>query len=87
MLHDTLPRLTKLRIDNSSQMNLIVASRFRDVKEIYINSLLTLNEVDVDFSVIEIDLETKIWTVPFLCWLGKLERVAFGRKNKTGEDI
>ena len=37
-----MPLLSKISIDRSSQMNLVVASRFRDIKEIHINSLFVL---------------------------------------------
>ena len=89
MLQDVMPRLTSLRIDKSSQMNLTVASRFRDVTDIQINSLLKLRLVDpVDnLSVVEIDTETKIRIAPFLSRFSTLERVHFGGKTEDGNDI
>ena len=70
MLH-AMPLLTKICIDESYQMNLAVASRFRDITEIRINSLLEATvqnegEGEEEFTTIDVDLETKIRTVPFL---------------------
>ena len=85
---NAMPLLTKLRIDKSSQMNLAVASRFRDITEIHINSLLEVT-IDPDgFTDMNIDNESKMRVVPFLTRFGKLERVVFGGKNsETGEDM
>ncbi|KAL7546353.1 hypothetical protein ACHAWF_009688 [Thalassiosira exigua] len=92
MLRDVVPRLTTLRIDKSSQMNLTVASRFRDLKEIRINSLLkvTVDYFDGDSSIedVSLDIETKIMVVPFLSRFSRtLERVSFGAKNAAGKDM
>ena len=70
MLHDVIPRLSKLHIDKSSEMNLNVTARFRDIREIHINSL-----------VISAGLKTKIRLVPFLSRFDKVERVFFGGKG------
>ena len=93
MLHETMPRLTKLRIDKSSQMNLTVASRFRDVTDICINSLLkqvvqNAGMGEDEFKEVEVDFDTKIRVVPFLShFKPTLERVHFGGKDEAGEDI
>lgn len=47
LLHDAMPLLKTLRIDKPEQINLTVASRFRDIKEIHINSLFTSETHDV----------------------------------------
>ena len=84
---NAMPLLTKLRIDKSSQMNLAVASRFRDITEIHINSLLKIN-VEDEITDMYIDNESKMRVVPFLTRFDKLERVVFGGKNnETGEDM
>ena len=92
MLHETMPRLTKLRIEKASQMNLTVAARFRDVTDIHVNSLLTRRVFDEgtphEFTEIEVDLSTKIRVVPFLSrFVQTLERVYFGGKTEGGEVI
>ena len=40
MLYEVMPLLKTLRIDTSSQLNVIVCNRFEDVKELHINSLM-----------------------------------------------
>ena len=90
MLHNAIPLLKEIRIDNAKQMNLTVASRFRDVKTIHINSLLSLVWIDGDdgqYTEVAIDLETKIRVVPFLSRLTSLERVHFGGKDEDGDMI
>ena len=54
MLHDALPLLRKICIDKSSQMNLAVASRFRDIREIHISCLFELEIVDVSVEVLSL---------------------------------
>lgn len=92
MLHETMPLLTKLRIDKATQMNLTVASRFRDVTDIHINSLLTEQLFDVgtedEIKDIDVDLETKNRVVPFLSrFVQTLERVHFGGTNATNGEV
>jgi len=69
-------------------MNLAVASRFRDVKEIHINSFLsvTIEEegTEDEFRYAHLDLESKIRTVPFLSRFASLEVVHFRWKNEAG---
>ena len=81
MLH-AMPLLTKLCIDKSSQMNLAVASRFRDIREIHINSLLKVTVDEQGYNDMDIDMETKLRVVPFLIrFVSTLEYVCFGQKN------
>ena len=92
MLHDALPLLRKICIDKSSQMNLEVASRFRDIREIHINSLLTVEILeegtDDEFKDISVDFESRNSIVPFLSrFNSSLERVHFGMKNEDGKDV
>jgi hypothetical protein len=93
LLHETMPLLTLLRIDKASQMHLGVASRFRDVTDIHINSLM--KEVVIDFDIdgteikdVVVDLETRIKSIPFISrFLPTLERIHFGGKNRNGRDV
>jgi len=91
ILHDAMPRITTLCIDKSSQMNLAVASRFRDIRELRINSLFIRRiyeaGTDDEFGEVELDLETKICVVPFLSRFPLLEKVRFGGKKDDGTDI
>src|SRR5210317_895413 len=70
MLHETMPLLTKIQINKAAQMNLAVASRFRDVTDIHINSLLLRRVEDEgtmdEFSEITFDFESRIRVLPFL---------------------
>ena len=84
ILHDAMPLITKISIDKSSQMNLAVASRFRDIEEIHINSLLKVSIFDDDWTDISVDTETKIRTVHFLSRFNQLERVIFWAKDAQG---
>ena len=84
ILHDAMPLLTTLHIDKSSQLNLHVAYRFRDIKTMHINSLLKMT-IDEDFRDIYLDFETKIRIVPFLSRFASLERVFFGVKDEDGD--
>ena len=87
MLHETMPLLTKIQINNAAQMNLAVASRFRDVTDIHINSLL-LREIDDEFEDVNFDFESRIRVLPFLfCFVKTLERVHFGAKDNLGNVI
>ena len=86
ILHDAMPLLTTLHIDKSSQLNLNVAYRFRDIKTMHINSLLKMT-IDEDFRDIYLDFETKIRIVPFLSRFSSLERVFFGVKDEDGDII
>jgi len=91
LLRETMPLLTLLRIDTASQMHLGVASRFRDVTDIHINSLLTEELIDAggdEVRDIEVDIETRIKCIPFISrFLPTLERLHFGGKNEDGEDV
>ena len=64
-LHDTMPLLKKLHIDSSYQMDLRVAARYRDIREIRINSLIIERPVG-GIKSIEIDFEGSVRMVPFL---------------------
>ena len=90
ILHDAMPLLKELRIDTSSQMNLKVASRFRDIKTIYINSLLKVTVEDEDddgWTEINLDLESKVRVVHFLSKFDNLDKVVFVGKDENGDDI
>ena len=92
MLHETMPLLTKIEINKAAQMNLAVASRFRDVTDIHINSLLLRQVYEEgswdEFSEIYFNLESRIRVLPFLfCFVKTLERVHFGAKDQLGNVI
>jgi len=85
-----MPLLKELRIDTSSQMNLKVASRFRDIKTIYINSLLKVTVEDDEgdgWTEINLDLESRVRVVHFLSKFDNLDRVVFVGKDENGDDI
>ena len=89
MLQDSIPRLTKIQIDKPFQLNARLVSRFRDVREIHINSLFSrriMDEGTVDeIHFMGLDFETQNRVVPFLtCFGSKLERVYFGVKDEDG---
>ncbi len=88
MLHHTMPLVTFLHVDKSSQMNK-VASRFRDVREIHINSVLTPDlDADADDEPeMNLDRNTVLRAVPFLANFPNLERVHFGGRASNGEAI
>ena len=90
MLHEVMPLLKSICIDESYQMNLAVASRFRDIREIRINSLLTKeieNEGmgDDEYTYIVVDFESRIRILPFLAKFNQLELVHFGCKDNEGD--
>ena len=89
ILNDALPLLEILRIDKATQMNLMIASRFRDIREIHINSLLKVNIDDDGDGWTDIDLcmETKIRLIPFLSRFDKLDKLYFLGKDAEGDDI
>ena len=68
-LHDTMPLLKKLHINTSYQMDLRVAARYRDIREIHINSLMIENaqgHAGYTYNIIEVDFESTVRVVPFL---------------------
>jgi len=91
LLHEAMPRLKTLHIDKASQINLTLASRFRDIKVVNVNSLFTLQRHDEgtvdEVTSIDIDMETKISIVPFLSQFNSLEHVHFGVKDAEGRNI
>jgi len=91
LLHEAMPRLKTLHIDKASQINLTVASRFRDITVVNVNSLFTLQRHDEgtvdEVTSINIDMETKISIVPFLSQFNSLEHVHFGVKDAEGRNI
>ena len=82
LLHEAMPSLKTLHIDKACQINLTVASRFRGIKVVNVNSLFTLQIHDEgtedEATSINIDMETKISIVPFLSQFHSLEYVHFG---------
>jgi len=80
-----MPRLTTLHIDKSSQMNLAVLSRFRDIKTIHINTLL--NATVDDGIDIYLTQEPLIRVVPFLSRITSLERVIFNVNDESTEVV
>ena len=88
LLRDAMPLVTILHIDRASQLNTL-ASRFRDVKEINIYSLLLENGGDmIDGKVyMTIDRNTVMRVLPFLSHFTKIERVYFGGRMENGDVI
>ena len=64
-LHDTMPLIKKLHINTSYQMNLTVAARYRDIREIHINSLMVWRP-HIHSNCINVDFESSVRMVPFL---------------------
>lgn len=88
LLHDAMPLVTAIHIDKSSQLNAL-ASRFRDVQEVNIYSLL-LPDADNDGDGEEdltVDFGTRMRAMPFLCRFSKLKQVFFGGRLSSGEVI
>ena len=88
ILNDALPLVTKLHIDRPSQLNLRLAmQRLRDVRDIYIYSLLPSDSIHNEryrSSDQHVDQVTAIRAVPFLCGFSRLERVFFGFIKEDG---
>jgi len=86
-----MPLLKILRIDKPQQINLTVASRFRDIKEIHINSLFTSHTHDIgtedERTNVDIDLESSVRIVHYLSRFSKLERLVFGGRDENGNII
>ena len=82
MLHEAMPLVTMLHINNSSQLYAgNIANRYRDVRDIYIYSLLKFPDDDDGISIENVDCvddDTATRVVPFLCHFPKLERVFVG---------
>jgi len=86
MLHEVMPLLTMLHINKSSQLYAgSIASRYRDVRDIYIYSLVEHIPLDRVFReglrLSRVDEDTAERVVPFLCTFSKLERVFLGGQN------
>lgn len=65
-------------------MDLRIASRFRDIRRIHVNSLMTETLEDDGDKTIMVDFETSVRLVPFLTKFGDLERVTFGGVSEDG---
>jgi hypothetical protein len=76
-----MPLLKTLYIDKLLQMNLALAFRFQDVREIHIYSLLTLtvfnHHEDEVLKDVVVDFETKIRVQLFLLGFDTVEQVLF----------
>jgi len=81
ILHDAMPLVTTLHIDKSSQLNAL-ASRFRDVREINIFSLLRQEDVRI-----KVDHNTVTRATLFLSYFKKLEKVFLGGRDSSGDTI
>jgi len=64
-------------------MNLAVASRFRDIKEMHINSLFKVT-IDDGYTDFHVDTETKIRVMPFISRFDQLRTVSFWGKDDEG---
>jgi len=86
LLRDAMPLVTILHIDRASQLNTL-ASRFRDVKEINIYSLLKHDETLIDKIYMTIDRNTVMRVLPFLSHFTNVERVYFGGRMPNGDIV
>jgi len=86
LLRDAMPRVTILHIDRASQLNTL-ASRFRDVKEINIYSLLKHDVTMNDKIYMTIDRATVMRVLPFLSHFTNMERVNFGGRLNNGNIV
>ena len=81
-IYKSLPLLTKLCIDKSSQLNIKVARRFRDIKEIRINCLLSSTVIDETedgpLREINLDFQSALRVISYLSQFDKLVNVSFG---------
>ena len=78
--------LKQLHIDSASEMNLTIASRFREIRSIHINSLLRQIIVE-NVKLIEVDFETSVRLIPFLGRFAQLQRVSFGGTGEDGQNV
>ena len=91
MLREVMPLVTMLHINKSSQLYAgSIAARYRDVRDIYIYSLVEHIPVDRVFReglrLSRVDEDTAERAVPFLSSFKKLERVFLGGQNVNRED-
>ena len=91
MLHEVMPLVTMLHINKSSQLYAgSIAARYRDVRDVYIYSLV--DHVPLDRAVRDgvrisrVDEDTAERAVPFLSSFKKLERVFLGGQNVNRDD-
>ena len=94
MLHEVMPLVTILHINKSTQLHAGIAKkRYRDIRDIYIYSLIEytrrdddeedlVNEDNERGDIATIDSDTAERAVPFLCHFGKLERVFLGGQRR-----
>ena len=88
MLNEVMPLVTMLHINKSSQLYAgSIAARYRDVRDIYIYSLVQHVGRTVGFprGLSSVDEDTAERVVPFLCSFKKLERVFLGGQNMNRE--
>ena len=78
-----MPLIKSICIDKASQMNLAVASRFRDIEEMHINSLFKVT-IDDGYTDFHVDTETKIRVMPFISRFDQLRTVSFWGKDDEG---
>ena len=97
ILHDAMPLVKSLHIDNASEMNILLAKRFRDVQNINLFSLLKEKSV-LDFDDYDDDEEEQLkflsvqydallQMVSFLSQFHNLERVFLGGRKRNGEIV
>ena len=86
MLHEVMPLVTMLHMNKSSQLYAGIASRYNNVRDIYIYSLIEYHPTDLWEDPSDIDEDTAERVVPFLSSFPKLERVFLGGQNDTRDD-
>ncbi len=88
MLTQVMPRVTMLHIDTSYQLHVGVCHRYRDVKDIYIYSLIKFGVDEFGDNEWEFDVDTIPCLVPFLCkFTSCLERVFLGGKQSRNGQV
>ena len=89
MLRDAMPLVTNIHIHNASEMNANLFSRFRDVREINIYSLLEERELEGVFDVdgepahsFAVDGDSAMRVVPFISRFPNLELCSWGGRSQ-----
>ena len=87
ILHDAMPLIKSLHIDNASEMNILLAKRFRDVQNINLLSLLKGRAEEGNMKKFQVDYDAIMKVVPFLSQFHNLGRVFLGGRKVNGEIV
>ena len=93
-LNDAMPLITTLNIDHSVEMSAVLTTRYRDVRNINLFSLLkgrTLddfgNEEDDPIELLSVDYDSVLQVIPFLSRFPNLQKVFFGGRKIDGSIV